>query len=158
MRKSFTSVSAAAIVLALATPLLAGGFFIVLGNADASSEARALKAVLTVQAAGCHDAEKAAVTGTAIGLVNGTRQSIPLKLAALPGKPGMYAVTQQWPSEGKWVLQFVGVDQDRVTTTLVAAGPDGIERQTAKYTPGQPSPAAVAEFLKAATSPAVAHK
>ena len=44
----------------------------------------------------------------------------------------MYAVTQQWPAGGRWVLQFVGTDHDRVTSTLVATGPGRIERQTAK--------------------------
>ncbi len=155
MLKSLKTFFAAAIPIALATTGFAGGFFIVLGNPDASAEARAVNAVLTVKAAGCHQPEKAVVSATAIGLVNGRREAIALKLVQLP-EPGMYAVTRQWPSDGKWVLQFVGTDQDRTTTTLVAAGPGGVERQTAKSAPGQPNPAEIAALL--GTSQAVARK
>src|SRR5437764_533120 len=109
MRKSITALSAAAIVLAIAVPLLAGGFFVVLGNPDANPQAKALNAVLTIKAAGCHQPENATMTGTATGVVKGQRQTITLKVIAL-SEPGMYAVTQQWPAEGRWVLQFVATD------------------------------------------------
>ena len=56
----------------LAGQLLAGGFYLQLGNPDASEEARKANAVLTVKATGCHDPATATLTATAVGTVNGS--------------------------------------------------------------------------------------
>jgi hypothetical protein len=156
MRKLVTTVFATAVVMALAAPVLAGGFFVLLGNPEAA-EARSHNAFATIKAAGCHQPEKASITATAIGVVDGRRQSVPLKLVPL-SEPGMYAVARQWPAEGRWMLQFVATDQDRVTSTVVAVGPAGIERQTAKFRPGQPAPEDVAALLKSGTTVSAASK
>jgi hypothetical protein len=71
------------------------------------------------------------VTATAVGVVNGERRSIPLELKPL-GEPGVYALSQQWPKEGKWVIQFVGRNGEQFTNTLIGAGPAGIDRLHAK--------------------------
>src|SRR5690242_18621685 len=42
-------------MLALAGQLLAGGFFLQLGNPEANTEAKAANAAILVKAAGCHD-------------------------------------------------------------------------------------------------------
>ena len=157
MHKSTRLLSAAAILLASAVVVYAGGLFVMLGNPDASPEARALKAVLTLKLAGCHEPEKAAVEATAIGTVDGRRKSIPVKLIAL-STPGMYAVTQQWPAEGRWVLQFVAKDDGRLTSTLVAAGPGGIERSGAKMAMAAPSQADIAALLAGSPASEVARK
>ena len=107
MRNSIRNLLVAAAIAALAIPLIAGGLFVLLGNPESSPEAHAKKAVLTLKLAGCHEPEKATITGTAIGISDGRRISIPIPIAPL-STPGMYAVAQQWPSEGRWVLQFVG--------------------------------------------------
>lgn len=147
MHKSIQRLFAAAIVLALAAPVFGGGFVVVLGNPDANTQAKAINAVLTVKAAGCHEPEKATVTGTAIGSVNGQRQTIPLKMVRL-SEAGSYAITQQWPSEGRWVLQFVATDKDRITSTIVAAGASGVERNGVKYSLGrQPAEDEIAAML-----------
>ncbi len=151
MRKSLTTLFACAVVLALAIPVFAGGFFLITGNPDASAAAKSMNAVLTIKAAGCGDPNSASINGTAIGTVNGRRESIPLKLVRLE-EPGMYAVTQQWPSKGRWVLQFVGTDHDRVTHTLVPAGPDGVERQAAKSAMRLPTDQDVAQLLEPASA------
>ena len=101
-----------------------------LGNPEASSQAKAAGAVVTIKLAGCHEPEKANVTAVAIGKVDGKRQSVPLTLTKL-SEPGMYAVTRQWPDKGSWVLQFMATDGERVASTLVAAGAGGIEREKA---------------------------
>ena len=66
------------------------------------------------------------LTGTAEGLVNGQRQSIPIQLAAT-SKPGVHAVRFQKPAEGKWILVFrLGGDQDHGTASaVVTLGSDG---------------------------------
>jgi hypothetical protein len=116
---------------ALATQVFAGGFYLTLGNPEANAEAKQANAVLVVRADGCHEPEKATVTATATGAVNGKRQSIPLKLTKLSA-PGTYALTQQWPKDGKWVIELSARDNDRMTYTLVTAGPNGVDRLHAK--------------------------
>jgi len=112
-------------VMALALQVWAGGFFLTLESPDANPEARKLNAVLTVKMDGCHDPASAKVTGTAIGTVNGERKEIPLDLRAL-STPGLYAVTQQWPKLGRWVLQFTASLDTMFTNVLVTATPEGI--------------------------------
>ena len=63
---------------ALAGQLFAGGFYLQLGNPEANPEAKKANAVLVIKATGCHDPATATLTATAVGVVNGKRQSIPL--------------------------------------------------------------------------------
>ena len=119
-------------VLALAGQLFAGGFFLQLGNPDANPEARKLNAALVVKASGCHDPAGANLTATAIGMVNGERREIALKVDRL-SEAGTFAIAQQWPAEGKWVIQLTAKNPDQFTNTLVVAGPQGVERTKAKF-------------------------
>lgn len=116
-----------AALLALAGQLLAGGFYLSLGNPEASPEARKVNAVLTIKATACHYPTLANVTATAIGLVNGERREIALRLVPL-SMPGMFALSQQWPKEGRWVIRLSATSGEQFTNTLVAAGPEGIDR------------------------------
>ncbi|HYW43691.1 MAG TPA: hypothetical protein VE959_12595 [Bryobacteraceae bacterium] len=118
-------------VLVLAGQLFAGGFWLQLGNPEASVEARKAGAVVTIKAVGCHDPATAHVTATAIGMVDGRRQTIPLKVTRL-SETGMFALSQQWPKEGRWVIELVGRNGEQFTNTLVPAGPDGLDRIHAK--------------------------
>ena len=95
---------------ALASQLFAGGFYLQLGNPEASKEARQTGAVLTIKATGCGEPEKARITATAIGMASGKRQEIPLKVTSL-AEPGMFALTQQWPKEGRWVIEVRGEEK-----------------------------------------------
>jgi hypothetical protein len=149
MRKSVRSLSVAAIVMAVAVPLLAGGFYVTLGNPEANQEARALNAVLTIRPDGCHEPQKATITAKATGLVDGRRESLPMKVIALSA-PGMHAITRQWPAEGRWVLEVVATYQGHSTHALVPVGPNGVERNKAKYAAGNPSEKDIAAMLDAA--------
>jgi hypothetical protein len=131
MRKTILIATPVAAVLALAGQLFAGGFWLQLGNPEASAEARKVNAVVTIKATGCHDPAVARVTATAIGMVDGQRRTIPLKLDKL-SEPGAYALSQQWPKQGKWVIELVGRNDEQFTNTLLAAGPDGVDRLHAK--------------------------
>src|SRR3984893_9856249 len=131
MRKTIVIATPVAAVLALAGQLFAGGFWLQLGNPAASAEARKVNAVVTIKATGCHDPAVAKVTATAIGMVDGQRRSIPLKLDKLT-EPGAYALSQQWPKQGKWVIELVGRNDEQFTNTPLAAGPDGVDRLHAK--------------------------
>ncbi len=138
MRKSIRPLFTAVLVTAAAAQLFAGGFFLQLGNPDASPEARTRHAVLTLKATGCGQPANAVVEGTAIGIVKGNRQSIPLKVFALK-EPGMFGVTSQWPAEGQWVLRFVARESGRVTSVHVPASGDTVDRAKAKWNQGPAS-------------------
>ncbi len=116
----------------LAGHLLAGGFFLQLGNPEANPEAQKLNAVLVVKASGCHDPAGANLTARAVGMVNGQRREIPLKVDRL-SEVGSFAIAQQWPKDGKWVIELTAKNPDQFTNTLVVAGPQGVERTKAKF-------------------------
>ena len=126
MRKTIVT-----LMLACAGQIFAGGFWLQPGNPEANPAAGKMGAVVIIKAVGCHDPASAKVTATAIGVLNGERRTIPLELKPL-GEPGVYALTQQWPREGKWVIQLVGKNDEQFTNTLLAAGPAGIDRLHAR--------------------------
>ena len=117
--------------LILACQLLAGGFWLQLGNPEASPEARKNNAVLIIKAVGCHHPETAQVTANAIGVTDGKRQTIALKVIPL-SDPGTFAISQQWPNSGRWVIQLVGRNGEQFTNTLISAGPSGVDRLHAR--------------------------
>jgi len=131
MQNRFANLLAAAAVAALGSQLWAGGFWLQLGNPEANAEARNANAVLVIKAVGCADPANAHVTARAVGMVDGKRQAIPLKLAAL-SEPGTYALARQWPEQGKWVIELTGKNGAMFTNTLVSAGPSGVDRLHAK--------------------------
>lgn len=63
------------------------------------------------------------VSGTAEGLVDGKRQSVPLEFTPT-GKRGVYALRQQWPASGHWMLA-VRVADGRFANLIVELGPNG---------------------------------
>jgi len=94
------------IALGAAISLVAGGFALQIGKPSANPEAQGKNALLVVRGYACAAPEKTTVSGVAEGVVNGKRESIPLKLIPLSGESA-YAVTRQWPAEGKWVITLV---------------------------------------------------
>jgi hypothetical protein len=148
MQKSNPFPAAACAAALLALPALAGGFYLTLGNPEASPEAQAMKAVVTVLPTGCHNPEKAKISATAIGMVDGQRRSMAVELKPLP-RPGFYAITRQWPSDGKWLLQVVAVDEDRVTSVLIPVSAAGADRRNARYIPRAPQEGELSAALAA---------
>jgi hypothetical protein len=66
----------------------------------------------------------APVTGTADGLVNGERRSMPLEIAST-GVAGLYVVRRQWPRAGVWVLRITVNEDHGRATAVVGIGPTG---------------------------------
>ena len=62
------------------------------------------------------------VNGTAEGIVNGERRSIPLTLTST-GRGGGMAVAKTWPNEGVWVLRLTIDGED--ATAAIGVGSDG---------------------------------
>lgn len=115
--------------MALALPLLGGGFYLEVGSPSASQDPKAKGAVVVARLLGCHNPETGSVIATAEGIVNGKRESIKLKTVAL-STPGMFAIERQWPSEGRWALRLVGKHptMPTMTTTLVKVQGDSFDR------------------------------
>jgi hypothetical protein len=147
MRNKLTIAMPVAALLALAGQLLAGGFYLNLRDPNTNAEARKGNAVLMVEASGCHDPATATLTGIAIGIVNGQRQSIPLTVQRLSGV-ATFAVTQQWPKEGKWVIELTAKNGEQSTNMLVNAGPKGVDRDSAKWDLKPFAPKAVDAMLQ----------
>ena len=66
------------------------------------------KVLLAVRAVVCQDLAGVQVSGTAEGIRNGVRQSVPLSLADVDKAQAIYAVLYQWPEDGTWVLHLKG--------------------------------------------------
>lgn len=148
MRYKFLTLMATA-ALAAVSQLMAGGFYLESGNPQANQEAQKANAVLIVRAVGCHNPADAQVTGTAIGVVDGERRSIPLKLTKL-STPGAYAIAAQWPAQGRWALEFIGRNDGAVTSTVIPAAGHEVQRTAAKQYPRQPSTTEVASAIEGA--------
>jgi len=82
-------------------------------------------AFLTVRTYHHGDLMAKTVTGTAEGVVNGKRQSMPLDIR--PGsQPGMYVVRWQRPAAGRWVLVINSGDRGVThATAVVEISPTG---------------------------------
>ena len=73
------------------------------------------------------------VVGTAEGLVNGQRRSMPLTITST-GQGGSMAISKTWPSEGVWVLKL-GVDGAELGAA-VGVGANGEWRSSGCRSPG----------------------
>src|SRR5581483_10935549 len=135
-RFNFVRFSACAALL-FGANLIAGGFWLQIGNPIASHDAKAKNAVLVARPWGCHSPEAAKVSGTAEGIVNGQRKTITLDLVAL-SETASYAVMRQWPSEGAWVVRLTAALPGLTTSALVPIGSDGFDRGNTKFFAGEP--------------------
>jgi len=122
---------AALVSLVCAFCALAGGFSLTIGKAVAGNDFHSKGAVLVVRPDGCGEPAKALIRGTAEGMVNGTRRSLPLKLTPLP-TPGVYAVYREWPAEGVWVVNLTGNYNGATASSIVPIGPKGLVRESVK--------------------------
>lgn len=142
---------AAIILLAVAVNLAAGGgFYLQLGNPAASEEATALQAALTAQATGCGNPAAAELTATAIGIVDGRRQSVPLRVIGMK-KAGMFAIIGGWPEQGRWAIQLVAREGGKVTSAIVPIEGKEVRRTRARFFQGEPPAADLERVLTQAT-------
>jgi hypothetical protein len=119
----------------LVSPLLAGALFLEVGNPAANQEALAKQAVLVARITACHSPEKTTVTATAEGIVNGVRQSLPLKVISLSAA-GTFAVTREWPEQGTWAVKMVATNpeyKDYATSVVVPLRNNLTQLSSAKH-------------------------
>jgi hypothetical protein len=113
------SAAVLATLLALATPLVAGPPWIAIEYPANPWDPASRGAVLLVHAFHHGTPMAFPVSGTAEGLVDGRRRSVPLTLERT-SRTGVYAVRQQWADEGDWTLVLtVTQGRDDVAQALV---------------------------------------
>ncbi len=135
---------------ALASLAMAEGFTFNIASPVASQEAVSKTAAFVFRTQGCADPAKSQVGGTAEGVVKGERRSVALTVRAL-SKPGVYAVYQNWPSEGEWLVNLKGSCADENAGALIPIGPKGFIRESSKFFPRAATDAEVEKSLKALT-------
>jgi hypothetical protein len=66
------------------------------------------------------------VSGTAEGIVNGARRSVPLRFEQT-SRPGVYALRKQWADEGEWSLVITVMQgRDDVAQAMVRISDGGV--------------------------------
>jgi hypothetical protein len=138
-------------VCAAAGLLLAEGFTFNIASPVAAQDFHAKMAAFVFRTQGCAEPAKAAISGTAEGLVKGERRSVALKIMPM-GKPGVYAVNHEWPAEGDWVVNLKGTCADSVAGAIVPVGPKGFIRESSKFFPRPATDAEIDAALKALTA------
>src|SRR5690242_11807230 len=96
------------LILAGASLLCGEGFTFTLGSPVAAQDFRFKTAAFVFRTEGCAEPEKPEITATAEGVVEGVRRSVAVRVMTTT-KPGVFAVTQTWPSEGKWLVNLKGI-------------------------------------------------
>jgi len=128
----------------------AQAFMFQIANPVAAQDFRFKSAAFVFRTVGCAEPAKPEITGRAEGLVNGSRQSLALKIVPAAAKPGVYAVIQNWPAEGRWVVNLNGSCAGMTAGAVIPVGPKGIVRESSKLLPHAASDAEVEAALKSA--------
>ena len=135
-------------VLAMAALALGEGFTFAIASPVASQDFHFKAATFVFRVEGCPDPAKPQVNATAEGIVKGERRSVALKV--MPGnKPGVYAVFQSWPSEGRWVVNLTGTCASMSAGAIVPMGPKGFIRESSKFFPRPATDTEIETSLKA---------
>ena len=133
---------------ALVPLALGAGFTFSIGNPVASQDFRSKSAAFVFRTEGCADPARLQITGMAEGLVKGGRQSVTLNLVQT-SRTGVYAVNQNWPAEGVWVVALKGSCSDANAGAIVPIGPHGFIRESSKFFPRPATHAEIEASLKA---------
>jgi plastocyanin domain-containing protein len=110
-------------IVAGSAQVFAGGFWLKVGTAQATSAGGNAQRVLTVNTFGCHEPQNAVVSAKAVGLVRGRQESMELKLDQIA--PGDYQIAKQWPADGAWVIAVTADYRGSVSSALIRLGTDG---------------------------------
>ena len=114
-------------LLVVASPLLAGPPWITIEYPGNPFDPQARDAFLVVHAFHHNTPVGLPVSGTAEGVVNGKRRTITLQFQPLR-REGAFALTKQWPDEGRWLLALhvtQGEGEWNTATALVRLAADG---------------------------------
>lgn len=116
---------AAALTLALNSAAQAGPPWISIEMPANPHHASTRNATLLVRAYHHSESLNAPLTGTAEGIVDGRRVSLPLELRAT-NQPGVFALTTPLPKGGTWIMAITVSESSTATATaLVTVDPRG---------------------------------
>jgi hypothetical protein len=148
MRHTLAALLVAVTIVAAGERVTTGEVFqLEIGPAIAGDSARVKKAALVVRSS-CCDVATVTISGTAEGIVNGRRESVPLRLVALE-TPGVYAIPRVW-EQGRWVLKLSGhcAERKTVAAAIVPLGSDGVVRDRVQYLTRAATPADIDAALR----------
>jgi hypothetical protein len=134
-------------VCLLATLAPAQEFKFTVGSPVASQDFAMKSAAFVFRTEGCAEPAKSQIGAAAEGLVKGARRSVPLKLM-MASKPGVYAVIQNWPAEGDWVVVLKGACAGANAGAIVPVGARGFVRESSKFFPRAASDSEIEAALK----------
>lgn len=138
------------VVLLIAAALeMAQGFAFQVASPVASQDFHFKTAAFVFRTEGC-SAAAPRISATAEGLSKNQRQSIALKLVE-GSKPGVYAVFQSWPREGQWLVDLSGRCGYQSAGALIPIGPNGFNRESAKFFAHAPTKREIETLLKELT-------
>lgn len=121
------AVLAAALLLTLATTALAGPPWLSI-ELPANPYDRLTRGAIALVRTYHHGVPmQIQARGTAEGLIDGERVSLPLELVATSAT-GLYALRGEIPDDGSWVLVVRAGDEDYPVTAIVDLGPGGAVR------------------------------
>lgn len=126
-----------ALLIALPSPALAGGFQLSVETPNKSNDPKLTDVVLIARTYGCHQPADAKLSATAEGFVGGKRQSLPVELRSI--ESGVYAIKQQWPAEGSWVLSLTGDYNGMTCSVMIELGPGGKVMPGTRLAEGNPT-------------------
>lgn len=104
-------------------------------------------ATFVFRTVGCSGPNVPKVSATAEGVNKDQRQSIALKVVE-GSKPGVYAVFQTWPRDGEWLVDIAGSCGNESAGALIPVGPNGFNRQSAKFFSHAPNKSEIEASLK----------
>ncbi len=136
------------VAFAAAVAAFPQAFAFAIGSPVAAMDSRSKLAAFVFRTEGCAESTTPQVGGTAEGLVQGRRRSVPLKLVAM-SKPGVYAVYPTWPAEGDWVVSLTGTCARANAGALIPIGPSGFVRASSKFFSRPATPPEIETALQA---------
>jgi hypothetical protein len=139
------------LILAASSILSAADFSLTIGSPVAAGLVTKVKgSVLAVRLEDCENLATSQITGTAEGIVNSVRQSVPLQLTATPS-PNVYVVPQTWGNDGAWVVTLKATCVTAKAGAIVPIGRAGFIRESSKFFPRFATAAEVGASLKSLT-------
>jgi hypothetical protein len=103
--------------IAAAVPMLAGVPSITIDIPAKAFDSASHGAVLLVHARWCDPGFPNSIAGIADGVVNGKRQTLPLRIVPTSHED-VYAIHPQWPPDGIWVLTITANEHTSVSSVV----------------------------------------
>jgi hypothetical protein len=133
---------------ALVFALITDGFAFTIGGPVAAQDFRVKGAAFVFRTERCAEPARPEISATAEGLLKRERRSVALQLVTT-SKPGIYAVVQNWPSEGDWVVNLRGTCAAATAGAIVPIARNGFVRDASKFFSRPATEAEIRDALEA---------